>query len=195
MVAGAGAVVLAVLSGVLAGGPGASSPQQPAGPPAPAGTVVLVLARDLHAGVVPGPGDLRRVRVPAAAVPSDAVAPADRPDGGGPLALAGRRGDVLTRRQLGDGWAPAGGLRSYALPLGEGVEAGPLVPGDRVDVVTAGTGGAATVLRDAPVLRLVPGPEGRPAQVVLGVGRTGAEALAAARAAGPLTLVQAPPPG
>jgi Flp pilus assembly protein CpaB len=102
---------------------------------------------------------------------------------------------VLTRRQLGDGWAPAAGLRSYALPLGEGVEAGPLVPGDRVDVVSAGADGAATVLRDAPVLRLVPGPEGRPAQVVLGVGRTGAEALAAARAAGPLTLVQTPPHG
>jgi Flp pilus assembly protein CpaB len=72
------------------------------------------------------------------------------------------------------------------------VEAGPLAPGDRVDVLAAAHGRARTVLRAAPVLRLVPGGDGRAALVVVGVTAGQAEALAAARAAGTLTLVQAP---
>jgi pilus assembly protein CpaB len=110
----------------------------------------------------------------------------------GPLAVAVRRGDVLTGRHLGSGWAPAGALRAYSLPVGDGVEAGPLAPGDRVDVLAAAHGRARTVLRAAPVLRLVPGGDGRAALVVVGVTAGQAEALAAARAAGTLTLVQAP---
>jgi hypothetical protein len=110
----------------------------------------------------------------------------------GPLAVAARRGDVLTGRHLGTGWTPAGDLRGYTLPVGDGVEAGPLAPGDRVDVLAAAHGRARTVLRAAPVLRLVPGGEGRAALVVVGVTAGQAEALAAARAAGTLTLVQAP---
>jgi Flp pilus assembly protein CpaB len=110
----------------------------------------------------------------------------------GPLAVAARRGDVLTGRHFGTGWAPAGSLRAYTLPVGEGVEAGPLAPGDRVDVLAAAHGRARTVLRAAPVLRLVPGGDGRAALLVVGVTAGQAEALAAARAAGTLTLVQAP---
>jgi hypothetical protein len=60
-------------------------------------------------------------------------------------------------------------------------------------VLTASHQRARTVLRAAPVLRLLPGGDGRAALVVLGVGAGQAEALAAARAAGTLTLVQAPP--
>jgi len=110
----------------------------------------------------------------------------------GPLAVAARRGDVLTGRHFGTGWAMAGSLRAYTLPVGDGVEAGPLAPGDRVDVLAAAHGRAHTVLRAAPVLRLVPGGDGRAALVVVGVTAGQAEALAAARAAGTLTLVQAP---
>jgi hypothetical protein len=110
----------------------------------------------------------------------------------GPLAVAARRGDVLTGRHFGTGWAPAGSLRAYTLPVGDGVEAGPLAPGDRVDVLAAAHGRARTVLRAAPVLRLVPRGDGRAALVVVGVTAGQAEALAAARAAGTLTLVQAP---
>jgi len=197
--AGVGAVVLAVVAGVLAGRPGPGGQAT-----APSGVAVLVLARDLPAGAVPAGTDLRTVLLPAPAVPPDAVPPATVPGaeaagavGGGaavgPLALAVRRGDVLTGRLLGAGWASAGGLRAYSLPVGDGVEAGPLAPGDRVDVLTASHGRARTVLRAAPVLRLLPGGDGRATLVVLGVAASQAEALAAARAAGTLTLVQAPP--
>ena len=167
------------------------APPAPAGGKPPAGTPVLVAARDLPAGARPAPGALRPVRLPPVAVPADALAVPP----GRPLALALRRGDVLTRRHLGEG-EPAAGLRAYALPLGEGVEAGPLVPGDRVDVVAASAAGAETVLRDAPVLRLVPPDAGTPARVVLGVTARQAEALAAARARAALTLlgVAGPPP-
>ncbi len=197
--AGVGAVVLAVVAGVLAGRPGPGGQAA-----APSGVAVLVLARDLPAGAVPAGTDLRTVLLPAPAVPPDAVPPATVPGaeaagavGGGaavgPLALAVRRGDVLTGRLLGAGWASAGALRAYSLPVGDGVEAGPLAPGDRVDVLTASHGRARTVLRAAPVLRLLPGGDGRATLVVLGVAASQAEALAAARAAGTLTLVQAPP--
>jgi pilus assembly protein CpaB len=182
--AGVGAVVLAVVAGVVAGRPGSGARVAAA-----SGVAVLVLARDLPAGAVPGRADLRTVLLPAPAVPADAVAGG----AGGPLALAVRRGDVLTGRHLGAGWAPAGALRAYSLPVGDGVEAGPLAPGDRVDVLTASGRRARTVLRAAPVLRLLPGGDGRATLVVLGVGAGQAEALAAARAAGTLTLVQAPP--
>jgi Flp pilus assembly protein CpaB len=189
--AGAGAVVLAVAAGLVAGRPGGGERVATA-----SGVAVLVLARDMPAGAVPGGADLRTVLLPASAVPADAVPGAAGAGGGGgvgPLALAGRRGDVLTGRQLGAGWAPAGALRAYSLPVGDGVEAGPLAPGDRVDVLAASQGRARTVLRAAPVLRLLPGGDGRAGLVVLGVGAGQAEALAAARAAGTLTLVQAPP--
>jgi pilus assembly protein CpaB len=210
--AGVGAVVLAVLAGVVAGRP-VTGGQAAATP----GVAVLVLARDLPAGAVPARGDLHTVLLPATAVPADAIPPpatglaggaaadaipppatggnaAGGGGGVGPLAVAVRRGDLLTRRQLGGGtaWAP-GGLRAYTLPVGEGVEAGPLAPGDRVDVLAASSGRARTVLRGAPVLRLVPGSGGRAALVVVGVTAVQAEALAAARAAATLTLVQAPP--
>jgi pilus assembly protein CpaB len=185
--AGLGAVVLAVLAGVLAGRP------VPAGPRGAAPEVAaLALTRDLPAGAVPGRGDLRAVHLPAAAVPADAVPPDGNP-AAGPLALAVRKGDLLTRRLLGAGWAASSALRGYTLPVGDGVEAGPLAPGDRVDVLAASPGRATTVVRTAPVLGLVPGAEGHAAQVVLGVTGPQAEAVAAARAAGTLTLVQAPP--
>jgi Flp pilus assembly protein CpaB len=177
-----------VLAGVLAGRPA------PAGPRGAApGLTALALTRDLPAGAVPGHGDLRAVQLPAAAVPADAV-PADGERAVGPLALAVRRGDLLTRRLLGAGWTAAGTLRGYTLPVGDGVEAGPLTPGDRVDVLAASRGRATTVVRAAPVLALVPGDGGHAAMIVLGVTGDQAEALAAARATGTLTLVQTPPP-
>jgi Flp pilus assembly protein CpaB len=196
MAAGAGAVALAVTAGALAGRPA------PGGQAAAAtGVAALVAARDLPAGTVPAATDLRAVLLPAPAVPADALPPAAAGGAGGvaggggtigPLAVAVRRGDLLTGRHLGTGWAPAGTLRAYTLPVDDGVEAGPLAPGDRVDVLAAAHGRARTVLRAAPVLRLVPGGDGRAALVVVGVTAGQAEALAAARAAGTLTLVQAP---
>jgi pilus assembly protein CpaB len=187
-VAGVGAVALAVLAGVVAGRP-VTGGQAAAAP----GVTVLALARDLPAGAVLQRDDLHAVQLPATAVPADAVAPAGT-GGVGRLAVAVRRGDLLTRRLLGGGraWA-AGGLRAFTLPVGEGVEAGPLAAGDRVDVLAASGGQARTVLRGAPVLRLVPGSGGRAALVVVGVSASQAETLAAARAAATLTLVQAPP--
>jgi len=182
--AGLGAVLLAVASGTLAAGQ--------ARPPAPTAAderLVLVAARDLAAGAVPAPADLRQARLPVAAVPADALAAGPPP--GAPLAVPLRRGDLLTRRGLAAG-APAPGLRGYALAVGEGVEAGPLAPGDRVDVLAAAGGTATTVLTAAPVLRVVPGDQGRAALVVLGVSPRAAEALAAARAGRTITLVQAP---
>lgn len=184
--AGLGAVLLAVVSGVFAAGRA-----RPAAAPAPTEErVVLVAARDLPAGAVPTAADLRQARLPADAVPADALTPSPPP--GAPLAVALRRGDLLTRRDVGA--APAApGLRGFALVVGDGVEAGPLVPGDRVDVLAASGGTATTVLTAAPVLRVVPGDQGHAALVVLGVSARGAEALAAARAGRSITLVQAPP--
>jgi Flp pilus assembly protein CpaB len=193
--AGSGAVVLAVLAGVLASSTAPPAEGGQAGS-APA-VAVLALVRDLPAGTVPTRGDLRTVLLPATAVPVDA-GPVDAvPDRAGPalgpLALEVRRGDLLTRRQLGTGWGRAGFLRAYTLPVGDGVEAGPLAPGDRVDVLAATRSRAATVARAAPVRRLLPGDDGRALQLVLGVTSRQAETLAAARVAGTLTLVQAPP--
>jgi len=189
--AGLGAVLLAVVSGQLAAGR-----TQPARPADPNQRAVLVAARDLAAGAIPTADDLRQARLPAEAVPADALAAAPPP--GAPLAVALRQGDLLTRRGLGAGPAMPG-LRGYALMVGDGVEAGPLVPGDRVDVLAAGGGSATTVLTAIPVLRVVPGDQGRAALVVLGVSARGAEALAAARTGRSVTLVQAPadapPPG
>jgi len=184
--AGLGAVVLAVAAGVLA----AARPR-PAPVGAPSGTAVLVAARDLPAGSVPAAVDLHLARLPADAVPADALAAGVPP--GAPLVVALRRGDLVTRRDVGGGpVAPAAGLRGYALEVGDGVEAGPLVPGDRVDVLAANGGAVATVLATVPVLRVVPGDQGRAAMIVLGVTAKGAETLAAARAAGSVTLIQAP---
>jgi Flp pilus assembly protein CpaB len=180
------AAALALASGTLAHRPGQVATA--------AGVAVLVAARDLAPGAVPGPADVRVERLPAAAVPADALPPSGPRSA--PLALGARRGDLLTRRLL-DGGRPRPpprppGLRAFALPLGDGVEAGPLLPGDRVDVLAASGHGAATVLRAVPVLRTVPGGDGRAPLVLLGVSARQAEALAAARAAGALTLVQAP---
>ena len=66
--AGVGAVVLAVVAGVVAGRPGGGERVAAA-----SGVAVLVLARDLPAGAVPGGADLRTVLLPASAVPADAV--------------------------------------------------------------------------------------------------------------------------
>ena len=183
--AGLGAVLLALGAGVIA-----AARARPTPPAGPGGTVVLVAARDLAAGTVPAPGDLRQARLPAAAVPADALGAGGAPLL--PLGVALRRGDLLTRRDVGDR-PPAPGLRGFALAVGDGVEAGPLARGDRVDVLAASGGGAARLLAGVPVLRVVPGDQGRAALVVLGVTVEGAEALAAARATRSITLVQAPP--
>lgn len=138
LAAGAGAVTLAVIAGLLAGRP-APGGQAPAAP----GIAVLVAARDLPAGAVPAATDLRTVQVPAPAVPADAVPPAGGSGTVGPLAVAVRRGDLLTGRQLGIGWAPAGALRAYSLPVGDGVEAGPLTPATASTCWPPCTGGPA----------------------------------------------------
>jgi pilus assembly protein CpaB len=159
----------------------------PAGTAASGGSVADAVPPPA-AGVADGDGAVRPAAGPGG---GDAVAGGG---GVGRLAVAVRRGDLLTRRLLGGGGAGApGGLRAYTLPVGEGVEAGPLASGDRVDVLAASGGRARTVLRGAPVLRLVPGSGGRAALVVVGVTAGQAETLAAARAAATLTLVQAPP--
>jgi hypothetical protein len=153
--AGSGAVVVAVVAGLLAswrappaGGGGAGT-----GP----AVAVLVLARDLPAGAVPARDDLRTVLLPPTAVPADAIATPPEPEMG-LLALAVRRGDVLSGRQFGAGWSRTGSLRAYTLAVGDGVEAGPLAPGDRVDVL------AACVPRRAPWSRTHPSCGSSPGQ-------------------------------
>jgi pilus assembly protein FimV len=213
LAAGAAAVALAVTAGVVVGRPAPGGPATAAPGVAvlvaardlPAGTVPA--ATDLRTVLLPAPAVPADALPPAAVAgaagtPGTAASPAAAGDPGagataagaggavggggtiGPLAVAVRRGDLLTGRHLGTGWAPAGSLRAYTLPVGDGVEAGPLAPGDRVDVLAAAHGRARTVLRAAPVLRLVPGGDGRAALVVVGVTAGQAEALAAARAAG-----------
>ena len=117
---------------------------------------VVVAASDIEAGQAIGRGQLRTIRVPAAAVPKGALRSAGQAVGS-TAALSIEEGQTLTPRTIGQGGASAlvpRGMLAYDLPADFGPGSG-LVPrqGDRVDVIAAfpsaggGEGTAETVLR------------------------------------------------
>jgi Flp pilus assembly protein CpaB len=169
----------------------------------PAGTPVLVAARDLAAGTV----------LTARDVQLDPRSPGQLPDGtltstrdvvGRVLASGTRRGEVLTDvRLVGPSLVDTLGPGQVAVPVrvADAAVAALVAPGDHVDVLVAVDGGgpAQTVVTDATVLAR-PGStgsggllgtasaDGQGGLVVLGAGGQDARALAGAAAHGPLSL-------
>jgi len=172
----------------------ATRPAQARPSPHPPPTVpVLVAAHDLRPGAAVGAGDLRAVRLPAAAVPHGALLPGARLTGR-VLAAAARAGTPLTDISLvGPSLAATiGGQGAAAVPirLADADAAALLRPGDRVDVLAdhgaadRGPPAPADVLaRDAPVM-FVPKPDHEStmdgALIVVAVGEDTARRLAGA---------------
>ncbi len=163
-------------------------------PPGQAHEEVVVAARDLEAGRL-----VTRADVTLAAVLDEG-----RPDGvandpqlvvGHRLAAPVRRGEPLTDVRLADAQSLAddAGAGRVAVPvrLADGEVAALLAPGTLVDVVAADGHGAAQVVAEAARVIAVPAPEGDVfdgALVVVSTTATEATALAAAAAAGPLSV-------
>lgn len=165
-------------------------------PPAPPGTTVVVAARDLAGGTLLTDALVRRVQLPEAVVPAGALPPGESLAGArtsGPV----RRGEPLTDvRLVGPGLLAASGdpdLMAVPVRLADVASAGLLRPGDRVDVVAAGTapegaGDAQVVAAGVAVLSVPqqePAAEG--ALVVLAVSRSTALRLASAAVTSRLT--------
>jgi Flp pilus assembly protein CpaB len=193
---------LAALSAALAVAAGVAA----ARPPTPPSTPVLVAARDLDTGAVPGPGDLRTVRLPPGAVPDHALR---RPEDthGRTLAAGVRRGEPITDVRL-VGPQLRGSPGSVALPVrfADADAARLLRPGDRVDVLagpqrdaaadTGGPAGSATashasvIARDTTVLTRPAGEQGgEGGLLILAVAPEAATAIAGAAASAPLTYM------
>lgn len=174
------AVVVTAALGLLAlAGRGATA--SPWGPPVP----TLVAGRDLPAGHALTPADVATATWPAGLVPDDALG---RDDLGGDARLAApaRAGTPLARGDLVDGVAGlvADGHVAVAVPV-DGLPA--VRAGDHVDVVAGSPDGVGQrVASDAPVVAV----DG--AFLWLGVPHDRVDAVAAAGAAGRITLAVRP---
>lgn len=158
----ASAVVLLVLSAVLAVHPAATAGE----PTMP----TLVAARDLTLGASLAPGDLKVVEMPTSLRPLGA---ADSPVQalGRPLAGAVRAGEPITDARLIGARPTAPGTATVPVRLADPGIAGLLHAGTEVSVVTAGRGHTAPLLteRTATVLTVLP-PAGGAAQSIAGSG-------------------------
>ena len=172
-------------------------------PPGPPVAPVLVAARDLHGGAALLDGDVVARELPRDAVPDGALGPGDRLAG---RLLAGpvRRGETFTdARVVGPGLlaaVPGGATGLVAVPvrLADRASVALLRPGDRVDVLAAGTSpdgpaDAAVVAAAAPVLA-VPTADGdlEGALVVLATTAGSAARLATAAVSSRLSVVVRP---
>jgi pilus assembly protein CpaB len=113
-------------------------------PPRAVTTPVATAARDLRAGAVLAPGDLRVVDLPASDVPSGTVDVAALV--GRQLTGAVRRGEPLTDVRLDNGplRRPGSGLVSAPVRFADPQAAQLLRPGMRIDVLAASTATDAT---------------------------------------------------
>lgn len=169
-------------------------------PSAPVAVSVLAAARELTPGVPLTPADLRRLDLPAAAVPAGALTASEQAVGqlvSGPV----RRGEALTDvRLVGAGLVPrTGGLVAAPVRLADAAEAALLHTGDRVDVLAAPTSAtgppvAVAVARGVQVLA-VPGPAAAEdgALVVVAVDSGVAARLAGAAVSSRLSVTVLPP--
>jgi Flp pilus assembly protein CpaB len=170
-------------------------------PDEPAGTTVLVMARDVAAGTVLGADDVEKAPRPSDQLPAGTLAA--RSDAiGRVLASGARRGEVLTdARLVGPGVVDGLPAGQVAVPVrvADPAAASLVQPGDHVDVLVALDGeptaravlsGAVVLARPAPAGSggLLGDPETAGGLVVLGVGRPDAQALVGAAAQGPLSL-------
>lgn len=124
-------------------------------PPAPPSLTLRVAGHDLPAGHVLGGADLVEVRVPAAVVPTGAVASPE----GRTLAAPLRAGEAVTDvRLVGAGLAAAQPPGTVTLPvrLSDAGQAALLTVGDRIDLVATDprAGSARPLAADARVLAL-----------------------------------------
>jgi len=168
-----------------------------------AGVLAVVLARDLAAGAVIGPQDLRSVHLPAGMLPRGAVGAVQAR--GHLMASAGRSGEVLTdARLVGPGLLVGQDPDRVAAPVrvADPAAAALVSPGDRVDVLlaTQGRADAEVVVRSATVLARLLAPTSGSGLLggsvdtasggllVLAVSAPDAAALAGAAARGALSL-------
>jgi pilus assembly protein CpaB len=127
-----------LLAGGLAAGSVAFAIQALA-PPPPAGTDVVVAARDLSAGTVLSAGDLRLAHRPTGDVPRGALSITAAATGR-PVSSAVRRGEVLTDvRLVGPGALRGLAAGTVAAPvrIADAESAALLRPGDVVDLLAA----------------------------------------------------------
>lgn len=168
-------------------------------PDPPPGAPALVVTRDLAAGAVLAPGDLRATRVPAEGLPDGAVTQAT----GQVLAAGARAGEVLTDARLVGPGLLAGqppGLVGAPVRVADPAAAALVTPGTRVDVLLAAPGRrtAEVVVRAATVLAgpaaatsggdLLGGSPDAGGLLVLAVSAADAQSLAGAAARGPLSV-------
>jgi pilus assembly protein CpaB len=158
------AAVLFLTAGVLA--------VRPAAAQSDSGSPVIVSARDIAAGSVLRPVDIRVARLPASARPAGALSTIESADGR-ILAGAARSGEPLTDARLVGRAAgilgPDDSQRSIVpVRLADAGVAILLHPGERVDVVTTAAGGSRQLLAEmAEVVTVVT----RDAEAARGVGR------------------------
>jgi Flp pilus assembly protein CpaB len=164
----------------------------------PTGEQVLVADGELRAGDVVDARDLRPARVQASdALLGALVAAEDARRVRGLIAVASvADGEPVVRSQLRRRAAP-GGMRAMSIPIDASRAAGGrIAPGDRVDVVFAGTHEASIIVPDAPVLAVdEPGRGGigevaRPFTVTVAVDAHQSQLLAAAIADGELSITR-----
>lgn len=191
------AAALALGALVLAARPDATDP--PPGGPTTVG--VVVAARDLPAGAVLAPTDLRMARLPPETVP-DGVAGATGELVGRPLAGPLRAGEPVTDvRVVGPGLTAALPAGRVAAPvrLADLAVAGLVHPGDRVDVLATAPGAPEAEVVAEGALVLAPagaGDEdvsGTAGLLLLELDPATAGRLAAAAASDTLTVTLAPP--
>ena len=169
--------VLAVVA-VLAAGIGHAA-ASPYGPPTP----VLIATRDLLPGEAPGPGDLERVSIPSALVPTAATL-----EPTGVVSHALPTGAILTERHLGDGgWAASLPAGRVAVPV-RAEQLPPLNPGTHLDVIGAGADGQGRRPSTGVVVLSATGD-----QVWLSIEAGDAVGVSAAASVGGLAVVVLPP--
>ena len=170
-------------------------------PSPPTAVAVLAAARDLGAGTALTAGDVAPVRLPTGVVPDGALS-VGQPVAGRLLAGAVRRGEPLTDvRLVGPGLLAAlgtPGLVAVPVRLAEPATSNLLRPGDRVDVLAAGTGpdaplSAVVVAADSAVLAVPPrGADAEGALVVLATSPSTAARLGAAAVSSRLSVTVRP---
>jgi Flp pilus assembly protein CpaB len=164
----------------------------------PSGVMVAVADRDIRAGEAVRPGDFRaeRVDAPRRVLDTLVAAPAVLRARGRIAVAPLREGDVVVRTVLRPRAAP-GGLRAMSIPIDSSLAvAGRLAPGDRVDVLFAGSSVASIIVGDALVLAVDErsrggiGETSSPFTVTLAVDAEQSQLLAAAIADGDVSMAR-----
>jgi len=164
----------------------------------PSGVRVAVADRDIRVGDVVRPKDFRfeRVDAPARLLDTLVAKQAVSATRGDVAVAAIRQGDLVARRVLRPRAAPDG-RRAMSIPIDASLAvAGRLAPGDRVDVLFAGSTAASIIVGDALVLAVDErsrggiGETSSPFTVTLAVTAEQSQLLAAAVADGDVSIAR-----